>query len=67
MRQLTADEFYQLQAQFEKTPAPGDSWGASGEHFILVMMLNNMGFTNFSGKWGALKLAERLLCNGYSS
>ena len=65
MKQLTADQYYQLQAQFERTPAPEDSLGASGEHYILVAMLKRLGY-NEPDKWKALKLAERLLSNGYS-
>ena len=64
MKQLTAQEYYELQAQFERTPAPGDSFGASGEHYILVAMLKRLGY-NEPDKWRALKLAERLLSNGY--
>ena len=65
IQKLTVDEYYQLQAQFERTPAPGDSFGASGEHFILVAMLRRFGY-NEPDKWKALELAERLLSNGYS-
>lgn len=64
MRQLTEDEYYQLQAQFEKTPAPEDSFGATGEHYILVALLRRMGF-NEVDKWRALKIAEKLLEAGY--
>jgi len=66
MNKLTADQYYQLQAQYEKTPAPGDSFGASGEHYVLVAMLKRLGY-NEPDKWRALKTAERLLENGYSS
>jgi hypothetical protein len=66
LRKLTADEYYLLQAQFEKTPAPEDSFGASGEHYVLVAMLRKLGY-NEQNKWKALKIAERLLENGYTS
>jgi len=66
LKKLTADEYYQLQAQYEKTPAPGDSFGASGEHYILVARLRKLGY-NEPDKWKALKTAERLLNNGYTS
>jgi len=65
VNKLTADQYYQLQAQYEKTPAPGDSFGASGEHYVLVAMLKRLGY-NEPDKWRALKTAERLLENGYS-
>jgi hypothetical protein len=48
----------------ERPPAPGDSFGASGEHYILVAMLKRLGY-NEPDKWAALRLAERLLENGY--
>jgi hypothetical protein len=64
LRQLTEQEFFELQTQFEKTPPPSESFGASGEHYILVALLRRMGFIEFD-KWQALKLAERLLSNGY--
>jgi hypothetical protein len=64
MQKLTANEYYELQAQYERTPAPGDSFGASGEHYILVAILKRLGY-NEPDKWRALKLAERLLENGY--
>jgi len=66
MQKLTADQYYQLQTQYERTPAPGDSFGASGEHYILVAILKQLGY-NEPDKWRALKLAERLLSNGYAS
>jgi len=65
MDKLTANQYYELQAQYDRTPAPGDSFGASGEHYVLVAILKRIGF-NEPDKWKALKLAERLLENGYS-
>lgn len=65
LRKLTQDEYFQLQAQYERTPAKGDSFGASGEHMILVQTLRQMGFRE-EDKWKALELAERLLSNGYT-
>jgi hypothetical protein len=64
MRKLTVDEYYQLQAQYEKTPAPCDSFGASGEHYMMVAILKQLGFDE-PDKWAALELAERLLSNGF--
>lgn len=65
IKKLTADQWYELQAQYERTPAPGDSFGASGEHFVLVAMLRRLGY-NEPDKWRALELAGRLLSNGYA-
>jgi hypothetical protein len=64
MNRLTVDQYYELQAQYERTPAPGDSFGASGEHYVLVSILRRFGY-NEPDKWRALALAERLLENGY--
>lgn len=64
LRMLTEQEYFELQTQFEKTPPPDESFGATGEHFILVALLRRMGFIE-TNKWSALKLAERLLMNGY--
>ena len=64
MRQLTEQEYFELQTQYEKTPPPSESFGASGEHYILVALLRRMGFVEFD-KWQALKLAEKLLSKGY--
>jgi hypothetical protein len=64
MRKLTQQEYYELQAQFEKTPAANDNIGATGEHYILMALLGRFGFReNSTAK--AMLLAERLLSNGY--
>lgn len=65
-RKLTEQEYFELQTQVERTPAPGDSFGASGEHYILVALLRRMGFRE-QDKWQALKLAEKLLEAGYDA
>jgi len=64
MRKLTKQEYYELQAQYEKTPAPGDNFGATGEHYVLMALLNRFGFRENSTA-SAMSLAERLLNNGY--
>jgi hypothetical protein len=64
LRQLTEQEYFELQTQFEKTPPPSESFGASGEHYILVALLRRMGFIE-TDKWQALRLAEQLLMKGY--
>lgn len=65
IRKLTESEYFELQAQFDVTPGPGDIVSATGEHYRLVHILNKIGYRE-SNKWQALKLAERLLANGYS-
>ena len=65
LRMLTEQEYFELQTQFEKTPPPSESFGASGEHFILVALLRRMGFVE-TDKWRALKLTENLLMKGWS-
>ena len=37
---LTRAQWDELQAQFERTPALGDTWAPSGEHYVLVALLN---------------------------
>lgn len=64
LRKLTEQEYFDLQNQYEKTPPPYESFGATGEHFIMIALLRRMGFTE-TDKWKALRLAEHLLENGY--
>jgi len=64
LRQLTEQEYFELQTQFEKTPPPSESFGASGEHYIMIALLRRMGFIE-TDKWRALRLAENLLLKGY--
>ena len=52
------------QEQYEKLPTPGDAFGATGEHYILMHMLGKFGFRENDTN-EAVKLAERLLSNGY--
>lgn len=66
LRKLNEQEYFELQTQFEKTPPPSESFGASGEHYILVALLNRMGFRQ-TDKWQALKLTEKLLSKGWKS
>lgn len=63
MKKLTQSQYYELQTQYEKTPAPGDNIGATGEHYILMALLNRFGFRENSTA-NAMRLAERLLSNG---
>ena len=63
-KKLTAEQWYELQAQYEKTPQKSESFSVSGEHWVLVAMLKRLGY-NESDAWKALDLAGRLLANGF--
>ncbi|MCB9136585.1 MAG: hypothetical protein H6636_14265 [Anaerolineales bacterium] len=57
---LTRAQWDELQAQFERTPALGDTWAPSGEHYILVALLNRWNLFPATAE-DALELAEFLL------
>lgn len=57
---LTPAQWDELQAQFERTPTLGDTWAPSGEHYVLVALLNRWNLFPASTE-EALKLAEFLL------
>lgn len=61
---ITEDQYFDLQAQYERTPAPADSFSPSGEHYRLVSVLNHLGFYPMS-KEEAWDLAEQVLANGW--
>jgi hypothetical protein len=63
MKQLTQDEYYKLDSQFSVTPGPNEC-SVSGEHYILMAVLNELGYHPHS-RDEACRLAERLLSNGY--
>ena len=65
LRQLTEQEYFDLQAQYDKTPDPSSSVGASGEHYMLGYMLRNMGYSVPSHRADIVKLADRILSMGY--
>ncbi len=65
MRKLTYDEWVELDIQYSNTPDLSDSLSASGEHYLLVMVLNKLGFYPHSRE-EAMETAERLLANGYT-
>lgn len=65
LRQLTEQEYFDLQAQYDKTPAPEDSFGASGEHYVLASLLRRMGFSAPTHRAEIMKFADRLLSMGY--
>ena len=62
-RQLTLPEYVKLARQLEHTPPLSDTSG-SGQHMVLVSVLNALGF-NPRGKAEALELAEELVAAGY--
>ena len=63
---LTRAQWDKLNDQFQRTPDPDEGSSASGEHYILVHILNQFGFRPTSRR-GAIKLAERLLSNGWKN
>jgi len=64
--QLTREQWDKLNDQFQRTPDPDEGSSASGEHYILVHILNQFGFHPTSRR-AAIKLAERLLSNGWKN
>lgn len=63
-QRLTRDQRFQLDAQFEKTPALGDGFMPSGEHFILISLLNSFGIRP-NGREEAMDIAASLLPAGW--
>ena len=63
---LTRAQWEKLNDQFERTPDPNEGSSASGEHYILVHILYQFGFHPTSRN-AAMKLAERLLSNGWKN
>jgi hypothetical protein len=64
-RKLTRDEWERLNAQYERTPDPDEGSSASGEHYMLAFILNKLGFHSMTRR-DAMKIAERLLSNGWA-
>ncbi|OGO74604.1 MAG: hypothetical protein COS37_06215 [Anaerolineae bacterium CG03_land_8_20_14_0_80_58_20] len=63
-KKLARQQWEALDIQFSRTPGLADSFSASGEHYILVSLLNQFGYHPTSRE-EAIKLAERLLSNGW--
>lgn len=64
-KRLTAENYFELQRQFECTPDPADCGASSsGEHYMLLALLDSFGFRVRSREQG-LELAQELLSNGY--
>lgn len=55
-------EYFSILNQFNITPAPNESFGAAGEHYILWQMVDRLGYSLTSDKWSAYHLAADLLC-----
>ena len=63
---LTRAQWEELDDQMSITPSEPDSEGVPGEHLNLIALLNRFGFNPMS-KQEAMRLAERLLENGWDS
>jgi hypothetical protein len=63
---LTRAEWERLNDQFQRTPDPNEGSSASGEHYMLTYILNQLGYHPTSRR-EAIKLAERLLSNGWTN
>jgi hypothetical protein len=61
---LSREQWVALDIQYGVTPADNDVDLASGEHYILVSLLNRFGYRPRSRR-DALELAEELLSNGH--
>jgi hypothetical protein len=64
-RKLTREEWDRLNDQFQRTPDPDEGSSASGEHYMLNFILNQLGYHPMSRR-EAIKIAERLLSNGWT-
>ena len=64
-RKLTRAQWDRLNDQFQRTPDPDEGSSASGEHYMLNFILNKLGYHPMSRR-EAIKIAERLLSNGWS-
>jgi len=62
---LSRQQWERLNDQFQRTPDPDEGASASGEHYMLNFILNQIGYHHMSRR-EAIKLAERLLSNGWT-
>ena len=62
--QLALEDYNALDFQFSCLPDTSCGYSASGEHYVLVSLLNRLGFYPASRE-DAIELTERLLANGY--
>lgn len=63
-KKLSQQEYFELDEQFARTPGISDGWMASGEHYVLQAMLDDLGY-HPSSREEALEIAGRLLSDGY--
>ncbi len=61
---LTRHQWEKLDTQYQNTPHVSDSFSASGEHYVLNMILNEFGYYP-NNRNELMKLAEELLAKGY--
>jgi hypothetical protein len=61
---LTREQWEMLDVQYANTPPLEESFSASGEHYILINLLNRFGFYPHSRE-EAMELTEELLSNGW--
>lgn len=61
---LNIDDYNALDIQYSRLPDISN-YSASGEHYLLMSLLNRMGFYPASRE-EAIELTERLLANGYT-
>ena len=64
MPKLNEQQYFELQAQYDRTPSPFEPYGGSGEHLISCFTLAKFGYRE-ENKIRAWNLAERLLSEGY--
>jgi hypothetical protein len=62
---LRREQWVALDIQLSVTPSRGEMSMASGEHYILISLLNKFGYYPRSCE-AAMDLAEELLSNGHS-
>lgn len=60
---LTQEQYYQLQNQYDRTP-PLNECIVSGEHYMLIAVLNELGHYP-SSREEAMNKAQELLCQPY--
>ena len=63
-RRLTREQWYELDEQYNKTPAQPDDEYVPGEHFKLIALVNRFGFHPMS-KQQAMEMALELLDKGF--
>lgn len=64
MKKLTQNQLSLLQAQYDRTPAKNETFGSTGEHWVLFHMVQQLGGKP-RDEWDAINWAERILTNGY--